>query len=134
MKQRDSQGERFVIDSYGWIEYFSGGKLAEEYSKYIEDSTPENFYTPSVIVYGVYKKLRAAHGEEKAIKAIAHIRSRTTVVDLDIKLAIKGADASLEEELSMADALIRGTTAHLGAKLVTSDPHFKGKQNVIFIH
>jgi predicted nucleic acid-binding protein len=133
MKQSGSQGSRFVIDSYGWLEYFSGGKLADEYSKYIEESAPENYFTPSIIVYEVYKKLRAAHGEEKAIKAIAHIQSRTTVVDLDIRLAIKGADASLEEELSMADALIRGAANHLGAKLVTSDPHFKGMQNVIFI-
>lgn len=26
----------YIIDSFGWIEYFSNGKLAEKYSKYIE--------------------------------------------------------------------------------------------------
>ena len=133
MRQRDSQSSRFIIDSYGWIEYFSDGRLADKYSKYIEESTPGNYLTPTIIIYEVYKKLRAAYSEENAIKAIAHIENCTTVIEIDLKLALKGAESSLGESLSMADALIRGTADNFGAKIITSDPHFKDKVDVIFI-
>jgi predicted nucleic acid-binding protein len=124
---------KFVIDSYGWIEYFSEGPLAAKYAKYIDASTPEKCFTPTVIMYEVYKKLLAAYGEEAAMMAAAHIEHCTTVADIDMNLAMKGAEASLSEGLPMADALIRGTAEIHGAAIVTSDPHFRGKSGVIFI-
>ena len=132
MNVSQSEG-KFIVDSYGWIEYFSGGRLAERYSKYIERSTPDTSITPSIIVYEVYKKLRASYGEEEATKAVAHIEHYTKIVDADMNLAMKGAEASLAEELPMADAIIRGAARMHNAVIVTSDRHFKGKDGVVFI-
>ncbi len=133
MRKTDSPSERYIIDSYGWIEYFSNGKLADEYAKYIEKSKPENYFTPTIIIYEVYKKMRSMYSEEDSIKAIAHIESYTTIIDIDIKLAAKGAESSLDEKLPMADAIIRATANSMNAKIITSDKHFKGIENVMMI-
>jgi predicted nucleic acid-binding protein len=122
-----------VIDSYGWIEYFGGGKLSNKYAKYIENCSPDTYFTPSIIIYEVYKKIRSLYKEEDAIDAVMHIENYTTIVDIDTKMAIKGAEVSINEKLPMADALIQACASKLGAMIITSDPHFKGMNNVIFI-
>jgi len=122
-----------VIDSYGWIEYFSDGPLAGKYAGYIEASNPEVSFTPSIVVYEVYKKIRAGYSEESAMMAIAHIEHCTTLVAIDVSAALYGAEASLSESLPMADALIRAVARAKKATIVTSDPHFKGKEGVTFI-
>jgi predicted nucleic acid-binding protein len=124
---------KLVIDSYGWIEYLSEGPLAGKYARYIESSAPETCFIPSIVVYEVYKKMLASYGEEAAMMAVAHIEHRTTVVDIGMDLAMKGAEASLRERLPMADALIRGAAEEIGAEIVTSDPHFRGKPGVRFV-
>ena len=133
MKLKGSQGNKFIIDSYGWIEYFGSGKLANKYARHIEKSSPDTYLTPSVIIYEVYKKIRSLYAEEDAIKAIMHIKNYTTVVEIDTKLVIKEAETSIDERLPMADAFIRAAAVQFHAKIITSDPHFKDQENVIFI-
>ena len=125
--------ERYLIDSSGWIEYFSEGKLAGRYARHIESSRPGRNITPSIVIYEVYKKMMAMWSEEEAITAVAHIESCSTVVDVDMKAVIKGAETSLNEKLPMADAIIYGIANMHGAKLVTSDAHFRKMENVVFI-
>ena len=125
--------ERYLIDSTGWIEYLTESKLAGKYARHIESCKPDRNITPSIVIYEVYKKMMTLWSEEEVITAIAHIDNYTTVVDIDIRAAVKGAETSLEEKLPMADALIYGIATMHGAKLVTSDSHFKGMENVIFI-
>ena len=133
MKPKGSPDDKFVIDSYGWIEYFSDGKLAEKYSKYIEKSRPSNFFTPSIVIYEVYKKFQTSYSEEDAITAIAHIENHTKVIEINTTYAILGADTSINNKLPMADALIYAVAKHLNAKLITSEMHFRELNNVIFI-
>jgi predicted nucleic acid-binding protein len=133
MKAKGSQNDKFIIDSHGWIEYFSDGKLAEKYSKYIEKSDPKNYFTPAIIIYEVFKKFKANYSEEDAITATAHIENCTKVIDIDTNYAILGADTSLNKKLPMADALIYCVASHLNAKLITSDKHFQDLDDVVFI-
>ncbi len=133
MREKDLNNNKYVIDSYGWIEYFSGGKLLNKYAKYIENCSPGSHFTPSIIIYEVYKKIRSSYEEEDAINAIMHIQNYTTIIDIDTDFAIKGAEISINEKLPMADALIKACAVKLEAMIITSDPHFKGMNNVIFI-
>ena len=133
MKTKGSRNDKIIIDSYGWIEYFSDGKLAEKYSKYIEKSDHATYFTPAIIIYEVFKKFKSNYSEEDAITAIAHIENCTTVIEIDSNYAILGAETSLNKKLPMADALIYGVAAHLNAKLVTSDKHFQDLDHVIFV-
>lgn len=130
---KDSKDSKFIIDSYGWIEYFSGGRLSDRYAEYIEKCTPDKFITPIIIIYEVYKKIRSHYPEEDAMSAIMHIQSITSVIDMDLDMAVGGADISIEEGLPMADAMIRSTGKKYGAKIITSDNHFRNMDDVIFI-
>jgi predicted nucleic acid-binding protein len=130
---KDSKSDRFIIDSYGWIEYFGDGKLSNRYAKYIENCDPATHFTPSIILYEVYKKIRSSYNEEDAINAVMHIKNYTTIVDMDTGIAIKGAEVSINKKLPMADALIKATSDVFHAKIITSDPHFKRLDNVMFI-
>jgi predicted nucleic acid-binding protein len=133
MRKKDFKNDRFIIDSFGWIEYFGDGKLSRRYAKYIENASSGSFFTPSIVIYEVFKKIRSEYEEDDAISAIMHIQNYSTIIDIDTKLAIKGAETSIQERLPMADALIRATANELKAQIITSDPHFKELDNVVFI-
>ena len=133
MRKKDFKSNRFVIDSFGWIEYFSDGKLSKKYGKHIENCSPETYFTPTIVIYEVFKKIQSEYEEDDAISAIMQIQNYTKVIEIDTTIAIKGAETSIQERLAMADALIRATANKLEAQIITSDPHFKELDNVIFI-
>jgi len=121
-----------LIDSYGWIEYFTDGPLAERYAPYIEGANEENTITPTIILYEVYKKVKRSRGEGEALEAYAQL-SRTRITPLTEDIAMKAADISLEFKLGMADAIIVATAETYDAVIVSSDKHLRGLRNVEFI-
>jgi len=122
-----------LIDSSGWIEYFAEGELAPKYAKYIEAANSSEYATPAIVLYEVYKRIKSVKGEDAALKAVAHIIDRTTVISIDKKIALNAAEISLKTKLSMADAIIKAVAEDKGAKLVTGDGHFKDFRDVVFI-
>jgi hypothetical protein len=50
-----------IVDSCGWLEWFTDGKLADEYKEYL--ATPD-ILMPAIILYEVYKVLKREVGEE----------------------------------------------------------------------
>ena len=121
-----------LIDSYGWIEYFSNGPLAKKYAAYIEDVNENNAVTPTVVVYEVYKRLKKEKGEQVALEAYAQM-TRSKLVPLDESTALGAADASLRIGLAMADAIVYTTARTYSAELITSDKDLKGLEGVRFI-
>ena len=122
-----------LIDSYGWIEYFAEGPLADNYAAFIEKADEKQTVTPSIIIYEVYKKIKSAKGEEKALEAIAQM-SRTKIVDLTSSLSLKAADVSISLNLGMADAIIVATANEFEAQIITSDQHLKNIKGVKFVN
>lgn len=112
-----------VVDSSGWIEFFTDGPRAEAYGRYLKN--PDNLLTPAVVLYEVYKKIKRERGEETAKLCLAQIE-KTHVVPLDQALALRAADLSLEFSLPMADAFVLATAHSSGAELITSDSDFRG--------
>jgi predicted nucleic acid-binding protein len=112
-----------LVDSCGWIEYFTKGALVDKYVPYITNSSRRTHFTPTIVLYEVYRRVKKELGEERAIEACAWIMGYTTVVPLDEGLAMRAASISLEHGLSMADAIIKATADLCGAKIVTGDEH-----------
>jgi len=121
-----------LIESYGWIEYFGEGPLANSYAAFIEKADEKGTVTPTIIVYEVYKKIKSVRGEEKALEAYAQM-SRTKIVDLTSSLCLEAADISMNLELGMADSIIVATAKAYNAQIVTSDQHLKKIEKVKFI-
>lgn len=112
-----------VIDSSGWIEYFTDGPKAGAYARYLEGREP--ILTPSVVVYEVYKKIKRERGEDIALLCLSRLY-KTELVALDASIALLAADLSLELSLPMADAFVLATARARGAQLITSDADFRG--------
>jgi len=121
-----------LVDSYGWIEYFTDGVLAESYAPYIEKVDDENYITPTVVVYEVYRKIKNLLGEQKALDAYAQM-SRTRIVDLTSAISLIAADISIASKLGTADSIILATARECNAEIVTSDKHLKDLKSVKFI-
>jgi len=122
-----------LIDSHGWIEYFSEGPLAAKYAKFIDLANKEEYFTPSIVLYEVYKKIKLLKDEDTALKAFACMIAHTTIIPIGKKLAMKAADISLKTKLAMADSIIKAVAEYKNAKIITGDKHFKGFENVVFI-
>ena len=78
-----------IIDSCGWLEWFTDGELADQYKGYI--AAPENTLMPVIILYEVYKILKREVGEEKALIAVGYMQ-RSSIIPLDDTLALAAAD------------------------------------------
>jgi predicted nucleic acid-binding protein len=111
-----------LVDSSGWIEYFTNGPLADEFAPYLEN-LPE-VVTPTIVIFEVFRVIRRQRSEEEAIKAVAQMQ-KTSVVDLDQFIALTAADVSIEHGLAMADAIIFATAQVQDIQLVTADSDFE---------
>lgn len=51
-----------VLDSSGWIEFFTGGPLVDRYAAYL--TSRHQLITPTIVLYAVYQKIKRERGEE----------------------------------------------------------------------
>jgi predicted nucleic acid-binding protein len=110
-----------LVDSSGWIEYFTDGPLADEFATYLENLA--EVVTPTIVIFEVYRVIRRQRSEETAIAAVAQMQ-KTRVVDLDQFLALTAADVSVEHRLAMADAIVYATAQAQRIPMVTTDADF----------
>jgi predicted nucleic acid-binding protein len=120
----------FLMDSSGWIEFFTNGANAGEYAKYLKD--PARIVTPTIVLYETYKKIKRERTEEEALTAVSII-NRTRIIELSESIALFAADLSLKYDLPMADAIVYATALEMDCKVVTGDKHFKDLDKVIFV-
>ena len=116
-----------VVDSSGWLEYFSGGKNASRFGPPLKD--PDSLVVPTISVYEVFKVLLREAGEEAALQA-ASAMQRGQLVDLTPQRAMSAATLSLKHSLPMADSIILAATREHEATLWTQDEDFKGLDKV----
>ncbi len=121
-----------LIDSYGWIEYFTEGPLADSYAPYIEKADGENYITPTIIIYEVCRKIKNLQGGQNSLEVFAQI-SRTRIVELTSDTALRAADISIALKLGTADSIILATAQEYNAEIITSDMHLKDQNKVKFI-
>jgi predicted nucleic acid-binding protein len=119
-----------VVDSSGWIEYFTEGPNSGFFAGAIENVG--ELIVPALAIYEVFKWVSRERGETQALKAIAHMQLGE-VVDLDSKLAIYAARLSLQAKLPMADSIVYATARASEATLWTQDDDFEGLDGVKYI-
>jgi len=120
-----------LVDSCGWLQFFTDGPLGSSYGKELS-SKPEEILVPSIVLYEVFKFLLRTSGEETAIRCTAHM-TQCQVVDLDATLALESAETSTQSNLAMADAIVYTISRKFDAPLITSDSDLKGLEGVKFV-
>jgi predicted nucleic acid-binding protein len=121
---------KVLVDSSGWIEFFTGGPLAERYASYLAPTA--QIVTPTIVLYEVYKKIKRERGEETAILFAGRLNA-TQVVPLSESIAFLASDLSLRHGLAMADAIVYATAQDQGVAVVTSDADLKDLPGVVSV-
>lgn len=111
-----------LIDSSGWVEYFTAGTNAQFFIQPIQ--AVENLIVPTICIYEVFKRLLLDVGEESALQGVG-IMALGQEVELSRTIALEAARISVEYKLAMADSLILATAHTYDAALWTQDKHFK---------
>jgi len=119
-----------LVDSCGWLEYFSEGSNADFYADAIEHL--ETLIVPSICLLEVFKKVLNDRGEDAAIEAVA-LMNQGRVVDLDASIAISAAKIGADRGLPLADSVILATAKSISALIWTQDSDFEGIEGVKYI-
>ena len=99
-----------IVDSSGWLEYFSEGPNAEFFSSPLKD--PTHLIVPVITIYEVFKVVLREAGENEALQAIAAMQ-KGQIKDLTLSIAMNAAKISLQHSLPMADSIILATASKL---------------------
>jgi len=121
---------RVLIDSSGWIEFFTGGPLAGRYASYLTEAY--QLVTPTIVLYEVYKKIKRERGEEMAMMITGRLNA-TEVIPLTDSVALLAADLSLRHGLAMADAIVYATSRESEAQVITGDADLKDLPGVVYV-
>ncbi|HUF39402.1 MAG TPA: type II toxin-antitoxin system VapC family toxin [Anaerolineales bacterium] len=119
-----------VVDSSGWLEYFTNGENAGFFAPAIEDS--ENLIVPAICVYEVFKRLLQEVGESRALVNVGDMYTGQ-IAELTAPIALIAARISVEMKLAMADSVILATSRAYEAVLWTQDADFEGMEKVKFV-
>ena len=119
-----------LIDSSGWLEYFTEGPLSNEYAIHLKHL--HEVLTPTIVLYEVYKVIKRQRGEEAALSAVAQM-GKSRLIPLNDTIALTAADASLSYQLAMADAIVYATALTHRAKLLTHDADLAALPGVVYL-
>lgn len=112
--------EPIVVDSSGWLEYFTADTKADLFEPYLREPF---LFVPVIVLYEVRKILLLRHTKVAADQFVSVVL-RHTIVPIDQQIALEAAALSIQHKLAMADALVYTTAGKVGAKLITSDSNF----------
>jgi predicted nucleic acid-binding protein len=119
-----------VVDTSGWIEYFTAGPNASGFAPPLADT--DSLIVPTISIYEVYKWVLQKYDESEAVMAVA-LMQQGTVVDLSVHLALEAARTSVTLGMPMADAIILATARSSDATLWTQDADFAAVEDVRYV-
>jgi predicted nucleic acid-binding protein len=118
-----------IVDSSGWLEYFSGGPNAEHFLPPLQE--PSSLIVPTITIYEVFKVVLREAGENEALQAIAAMQ-KGTIAELTVSAAMSAAKLSMQHNLPMADSIILATAISYSCVIWTQDSDFENLQRVKF--
>lgn len=119
-----------VVDSSGWLEYFTDGSNAGFFAPAIE--AIDELLVPTLSLYEVFKRVLQQRGEDEALQAAA-LMQQGRLVELTPLLALAAARLSVDERLPMADSIMLATARAFKAIFWTQDADFEKVHGVRFI-
>jgi len=118
-----------IIDSSGWLSYFSDDDNAPFFAQEIENT--DRIIVPSITITEVFKRVFHQRGEEAALEVIAQMQ-QSKVISLNDNLALDAAHYGIKYKLPLTDSIIYATAQKYNAVLWTQDADFEGLENVMY--
>lgn len=119
-----------VVDSSGWIEFFTGGPNSSHFAAAIQDTG--DLVVPAISITEVYRWILRESSMSHALTAVAAMK-QGNVVPLDGRLAVIAAEISHRYKLPLADGIIYATARDFIADLLTQDSDLEGLPGIIYI-
>jgi len=125
----------YLIDTYAWVEYFTGSKRGEKVKKIIEDEN-NVILTPECCLAEIKGwAIRESMDFEELysiLRKVSDVRCILTQDWLDAA-TIRSELRKTKKGFGMMDALITAQQKRMHCKVVSGDPHFEHLKDVIFI-
>ncbi|MBI2184855.1 MAG: type II toxin-antitoxin system VapC family toxin [Thaumarchaeota archaeon] len=118
-----------LLDSFAWIEYFTGSERGTKIKDHIEGTEP--LYTSSICLTEI--KARYQRDKKDPTTRLEFIIERSFILNLDTETALLAADIKQKYGLHTVDAIIYATAQRRDLVVVTGDQHFKGLPGVEMI-
>jgi len=119
-----------VVDSCGWLEYFSDGANAGFFAPAIENTA--KLLVPTLTLFEVFKRILQQRTEADALRAVALMRQGRQI-DLSDAIALGAARLSFDLKLPLADSIILFSARQYDAKLWTQDARFENFEGIHFV-
>ncbi|MFO8017646.1 MAG: PIN domain-containing protein [Promethearchaeia archaeon] len=130
-----SEKNKYLLDTFAWIEYFIGSKKGKTVKNLIENG---KIYTSIISIAELSDKYyrEGLHVEWK--ERYKFIISNSKIVPLSIEVAKNSGPRKWKlresmEEIGLADASIIETAFHNDLSVVSGDPHFENLEKTIFL-
>lgn len=120
-----------MIDSWTWIEYWKGGKLADEAASYIDGE--EESVVSTINLAEVYLWVAKSYDDATAEEKVATIEKRCHVIPVERDVAVEAAKIKKKEKPGLADSLILATARQVGGRVVTGDSDMRNLRDVVFL-
>jgi len=118
-----------IVDSSGWLEYFSGGPNSEQFASPLQD--PTSLIVPVITISEVFKVVLRESGENEALQAVAAMQ-KGAIIDLTTSIAMNASKLSLQHSLPMADSIVLSTAQAYECMIWTQDSDFENLPGVKF--
>jgi toxin FitB len=118
-----------IVDSSGWIEYFTAGTNGPLFRKVIVQN--DRLIVPAVSIYEVHKRLSQLSPAHVVDECIA-VMQKHRVVSLSAERAIAASQLAIKHQLAMADAMMYAVALEFDALFWTQDVDYKGLANIEF--
>ena len=116
-----------IVDSSGWLEYFSGGPNSANFSLPLKDAS--SLIVPVITIYEVFKVVLREAGEDEALQSVAAML-KGKIIELTLNLSMSAAKISMQYNLPMADSIIFATAKKHQCDIWTQDAHFENLPRV----
>jgi len=128
-----SKSGRFVVDSWAWIEYLDGSYIGLAAKPLLEG---QQCFTCCITLAEVVSKIRRRKQDEFA--ALQAVQSMSSVLSVDGNISVDAGLFHAEQRKSkpnfaLSDAFIYCCAKRTGAKILTTDTHFKGFKETILL-
>lgn len=116
-----------IIDSSGWLEYFTDGPNANSFMEPLRNTAA--LIVPAITIYEVFKVVLRESTENEALQAVAAMQ-KGKGVDLNARIAMNASKLSLLYNLPMADSIILATAREYKCVIWTQDTDFQNLEHI----
>lgn len=118
-----------IVDSSGWLEYFSGGPSSDQFAEPLKDAS--TLIVPVITICEVFKVILRESSENEALQVVAAMQ-KGTIIDLTASIAMNASRLSVQYRLPMADSIILSTAQAYECIIWTQDSDFENFPDVKF--